>query len=104
MHTPDTTSTDLHPLTADQVRLMAMFKALGNPVRLQIMGYLAANPQCITGEIVAATPLAQATISQHLKVLRECGLVCGVTEGAAVCYCIDQDALAWFKAQVAGLF
>ena len=87
-------------LTADDVRLVKIMKALGNPTRVQIMRYLAANPQCITGDIVAFTPLAQATVSQHLKVLREAGLICGTVEGPAMCYCIDEDAVAWLKAQV----
>jgi len=87
-------------LTADDARLVKMMKALGNPTRVQIMRYLAANPQCITGDIVAFTPLAQATVSQHLKVLREAGLICGMVEGPAMCYCIDEEAIAWLKAQV----
>jgi ArsR family transcriptional regulator, arsenate/arsenite/antimonite-responsive transcriptional repressor len=91
-------------LTADEGRLMHMMKALGNPARMQIVRYLSENPACITGDIVEALPLAQATVSQHLKVLRDAGLICGTIEGPAVCYCLDRDNIAWLKEQVGGLF
>ena len=89
-------------LTADDEHLVKIMKALGNPIWMQIMRYLAANPQCITGDIVAFTPLAQATVSQHLKVLRAAGLICGTVEGPAMCYCIDEDTVNWFKDRVQG--
>ena len=56
---------------AEQEQLVAMFKALGNPIRFEIMKYLVTHPSCITGDIVKFLPIAQATVSQHLKVLRE---------------------------------
>ncbi len=87
-------------LTADEERLMQMMKALGNPARMQIVRYLSENPACITGDIVEALPLAQATVSQHLKVLRDAGLICGTIEGPAVCYCLDCDNIAWLKEKV----
>ena len=76
-------------LTENEARLAQMLKALGNPVRFRIMQYLAEHPVCITGEIVEFTTLAQSTVSQHLKVLREAGLIEGEIEGPATCYCID---------------
>ncbi|MDZ4765720.1 MAG: metalloregulator ArsR/SmtB family transcription factor [Chloroflexota bacterium] len=76
----------VYTLTADEFRLALMMKALGHPARMQIVRYLSANPQCITGDIVDVLPLAQATVSQHLKVLREAGLICGTLEGPATCY------------------
>jgi ArsR family transcriptional regulator len=91
-------------LTTDEERLMQMMKALGNPARMQIVRYLSENPQCITGDIVDALPLAQATVSQHLKVLRDAGVICGTIEGPATCYCLDRDNIAWFKEQAAQLF
>jgi len=94
----------LTQLTEDEAKLVLMMKALGNPVRMQIMRYLCDNPQCITGDIVASTPLAQATVSQHLKVLRDAGLVCGEVEGAAVNYCINEGAFAWLKSKLGDLF
>ncbi len=57
----------------EQERLVTMFKALGNPIRFEIMKFLVTHPGCITGDIVEFLPIAQATVSQHLKVLREAG-------------------------------
>jgi ArsR family transcriptional regulator, arsenate/arsenite/antimonite-responsive transcriptional repressor len=91
-------------LTSDEERLTQMMKALGHPARMQIVRYLSDNPQCITGDIVEALPLAQATVSQHLKVLRDAGLICGTIEGPATCYCLSNETIAWFKEQVAALF
>ena len=87
-------------LTSDQARLAGMLKALGNPVRFQIMQTLAERQTCITQEIVDATPLAQSTVSQHLKVLREAGLIRGEVEGPATCYCLDAAGLRWLKDQI----
>lgn len=94
----------VYALSADEQRLTAMMKALGHPARLQIVRYLSEHPQCITGDIVEVLPLAQATVSQHLKVLREAGLICGTIEGPATCYCLCAETIAWFKAQVGVLF
>ncbi len=87
-------------LTSDQVRLAGMLKALGNPIRFQIMQTLAEKKTCITNEIVDTTPLAQSTVSQHLKVLRQAGLIRGDIEGPATCYCIDTDGIRWLKEQI----
>jgi DNA-binding transcriptional ArsR family regulator len=87
-------------LTTEAERLARMLKALGNPVRFQIVQTLAERQTCITQEIVDSTPLAQSTISQHLKVLREAGLVCGETEGPATCYCLDPRGVRWLKEQI----
>ena len=81
-------------------RLILMLKALGNPVRFRIMEFLSSQQTCITGDIVSATPKAQSTISQHLKVLREAGLIEGSIDGPSVCYCVDQDNLRWFQEQI----
>jgi len=90
----------LHELTRDEIRLSQMLKALGNPVRFQIMQFLAQNPVCITGDIVAFTTLAQSTVSQHLKVLREAGLIEGEIEGPATCYCPSAEGIQFLKARV----
>lgn len=87
-------------LTNDKERLVRMLKALGNPMRFQIMEAVAGCPDCITQDIVLRTPLAQSTVSQHLKVLREAGLVCGTVEGPATCYCIDIANVRWLKEQI----
>lgn len=89
-------------LTQNELRLAKMLKALGNPVRFQIMQTLAARQTCMTHEIVATTPLAQSTVSQHLKVLREAGLIQGEVEGPATCYCIDPAGVRWLKEQIEG--
>jgi ArsR family transcriptional regulator len=87
-------------LNTDKKRLARMLKALGNPIRFEIVEFLAANQTCITNDIVKQLPLAQSTISQHLKVLREAGLIRGETEGPATCYCLDSDGVQWLKDQV----
>ncbi len=103
MNTEQTISTKTYNLTADEERLTKMMKALGHPARMQIMRYLSNNPQCFTGDIVQVLPLAQATVSQHLKVLRDAGLICGTIEGPATSYCLDDETVAWLKARVAAL-
>ncbi len=85
---------------ADQDRLVLMFKALGNPIRFEILKFLATHPGCITGDLVDYLPIAQATVSQHLKVLREAGWIGGITEGPARCYCLNADNVAWFREMV----
>jgi ArsR family transcriptional regulator, arsenate/arsenite/antimonite-responsive transcriptional repressor len=87
-------------MTQTELRLARMLKALGNPVRFRIVKFLAENPVCITGDIVDLTHLAQSTVSQHLKVLREAGLIQGEIEGPATCYCIDADGISFLKRQV----
>lgn len=94
---------DAYTLTDDELRLSQMMKALGHPARMQIVRYLMAHPQCITGDIVDILPLAQATVSQHLKVLREAGVIFGTIEGTSTCYCLCEETMAWFKAQVGDL-
>lgn len=90
----------LHELTRDEIRLAAMLKALGNPVRFRIMQHLAEKQMCITGDIVEFTTLAQSTVSQHLKVLREAGLIEGEVEGPATCYCISTEGVQFLKTQI----
>jgi len=90
----------IHDLNRDEIRLANMLKALGNPVRFSIMQHLAEKQMCITGDIVEFTTLAQSTVSQHLKVLREAGLIEGEIEGPATCYCISTEGLQFLKSQV----
>ena len=87
-------------LSPEKQRLSKMLKALGNPQRFQIVEFLAANQMCITNDIVRNTPLAQSTVSQHLKVLREAGLIRGEIEGPATCYCLDPEGFIWLKEQI----
>ncbi len=69
-------------------------KALGHPVRVRIVRLLLARDSCYCGELVDELPLAQATVSQHLKVLRDASLIQGEIEGPRVCYCVAPDRLA----------
>ena len=69
-------------------------KALGHPARLEILRVLAACGTCVCGEVVKVMPLSQATVSQHLKVLKEAGLICGRIDGKNSCYGLDPDGIA----------
>ncbi len=93
----------IRSLTTDEQRLASMLKALGNPVRFKILQILAEKQMCITGEIVEFTTLAQSTVSQHLKVLREAGLISGEIEGPATCYCVNTEGIRWLRAQMGAL-
>lgn len=94
------TEIQLSQLTTCDERLTRMLKALGNPVRFRIVQVLAEKQMCITGEIVELTTLAQSTVSQHLKVLRDSGLIKGEIDGPATCYCLDQEGIRWLKDKV----
>ena len=72
-------------------------KALGHPVRVRIFRILASRDVCICGDLVDALPIAQSTVSQHLKILKEAGLVQGEIDGPRVCYCIKGPALEKLK-------
>jgi DNA-binding transcriptional ArsR family regulator len=82
------------PFRPEDEHLAQQLKALGHPARLAIVDVLAARGTCVCGEIVQVMPLAQATVSQHLKVLKEAGLLCGTVDGPRSCYCLDHQALA----------
>lgn len=77
--------------TAEQNRIAIIAKALGHPARIAIIEYLLKVNTCICGDIVNELPLAQATVSQHLKELKNAGLIKGNIEGTAICYCIDEN-------------
>ena len=78
----------------DDERLALQLKALAHPARLKILDVLAARGTCVCGEIVDVLPLAQATVSQHLKILKDAGLLQGTIEGPRSCYCLDAAALS----------
>jgi DNA-binding transcriptional ArsR family regulator len=88
----------------EQEKLVKMFKALGNPIRFEVMKYLVTHPGCITGDIVEFLPIAQATVSQHLKVLREAGFIEGTVEGTATSYCLHEENILWFRTNVGEIF
>lgn len=81
----------------DRNEFSKICKALSHPVRIQIINHLKKIDQCVCGEIVSIFPLAQSTVSQHLKCLKESGLVKGEVEGPRTCYCLDHEILARFK-------
>lgn len=76
---------------------------LAHPARVKIVQLLVQRESCVCGEIVEEMPLAQSTVSQHLKILKESGLVQGEVDGPRVCYCIKKSALKTFKKLVAAL-
>jgi DNA-binding transcriptional ArsR family regulator len=79
--------------TEKQNEVAVMAKALGNPARVAILEYLLKVNECICSDIVNELPLAQPTVSQHLKELKNAGLIKGNIEGTAICYCIDEIAV-----------
>jgi DNA-binding transcriptional ArsR family regulator len=74
-----------------------LFKALGHPARLAILKYLAETKTCITGDIADELPLGRTTVNQHLKELKDVGLIQGTTEGAKTCYCLDPEKIKELK-------
>lgn len=90
--------------TKTQNEIAAMAKALAHPARIAILQFLAKQKSCVCGDIVEELPLAQSTVSQHLKELKSVGLIKGEIEGPAVCYCIDIKALTKIKSVFAELF
>jgi DNA-binding transcriptional ArsR family regulator len=90
--------------TEKQNRLALMLKALGHPARIAIIQELIKANACICGDLVEELGLAQATISQHLKELKNVGLIKGTIEGTSVCYCIDEKAWKQYKKELDGFF
>ena len=88
----------------EQAKFITMLKAIANPTRFEIVKFLVTHPGCITGDIVDHLPIAQATVSQHLKVLRDAGWIEGSVSGPAVNYCLDAASIAWFKTKVKLIF
>ena len=82
---------------AKENRLARYAKALGHPARIAILQFLAKKQSCMCGDIVDELPLSQSTVSQHLKELKEAGLIQGSIDGIKVCYCIDEKE--WKAAQ-----
>jgi ArsR family transcriptional regulator len=89
----------------EQDQLLKMCKALGNDIRFEILKFLLTHPGCITTDIVNFLPIAQATVSQHLKVLREAEWIkiCGM-KGPATHYCLNNERVTWFKEKVGDIF
>lgn len=79
--------------SVEQNELATLFKALSHPARIAIVDYLLKVDSCICGDIVNELPLAQPTISQHLKELKNANIIQGTIEGTAICYCINPDTM-----------
>lgn len=82
--------------TTKEISLAKYAKALSHPARIAILNLLLKKQSCICGDIVEELPLSQSTVSQHLKELKEAGLIKGDIDGVSVCYCIDERE--WKKA------
>ena len=79
-----------------QNSLANIAKALGHPARLAIVEFLLQQKECVCGDIVSELPLAQATVSQHLKELKTAGIIKGSIEGNSICYCLNEETIAEF--------
>ncbi len=102
---PEGDESDLGSVEGDEAdeELARLAKALGHPARVKIVRLLARRRECLCGEVVDELPLAQSTVSQHLKILKEAGLVRGTVDGPRVCYCLSEGVLRRAKVLVAAL-
>ncbi|MEO5500357.1 MAG: metalloregulator ArsR/SmtB family transcription factor [Ginsengibacter sp.] len=87
-------ATNTEHYTLKQNSIAVVLKALGHPARIAIIEYLVKAGKCICGDIVNEIPLAQPTISQHLKELKSAGIIKGTIEGNTVCYCLNEKTLS----------
>lgn len=90
--------------SAKQNKLATMMKALAHPARIAILQYLIKCDTCVCGQLVEQFGLAQPTISQHLKELKNAGLIKGTIEGATICYCIDNKTWDQYRKEFEGFF
>ena len=97
-------ATKTEHFTDKQNQIAILAKALGHPARIAIIEYLMKVDTCICGDIVDKLPLAQPTVSQHLKELKNAGLIKGSIEGNSICYCIDEKAMKKLQSYFAGIF
>ena len=96
---------DLRPVEGPgaDAELGLLAKAVGHPARVQILRLLLRRQTCVCGDIVDELPLAQSTVSQHLKVLKDVGLIRGEIDGPRVCYCVEPRTLRRLRALMGGL-
>ena len=90
--------------TDKQNKIATIMKALGHPARIAIIDFLLKTEKCICGDIVDELPLAQPTISQHLKELKNAELIKGNIEGNAICYCINEKTFIEFQKYLTNIF
>ncbi|NGP75534.1 winged helix-turn-helix transcriptional regulator [Balneolaceae bacterium YR4-1] len=89
--------TKAHKFNTTQKRTAELAKALGHPARIAIIEILTRRNSCICGDITDELPLAQSTVSQHLKALKKAGIIKGEIDGVRTCYCIDEQACQELK-------
>ncbi len=102
---PEADELDKRPLEGPEAdeELATLAKALAHTARIQILRLLVRRGTCICGEIVDELPLAQSTVSQHLKVMKDAGLIRGEVEGPRSCYCVEPRALRRLRMLISGL-
>lgn len=98
---PQKTGAAAVEIDADEVALLC--KALGHPARVQLLKYLSAYGACYFGSLADVLPLAASTISQHVSILKQAGLILGSSDEQRVCYCINPERLAQLKQLIGGL-
>lgn len=98
-----TPTTSKAPPSATDEELAALAWAVAHPARVRILKLLIDKKACVCGELVELMPLAQSTVSQHLKIMKEAGLVQGEVDGPKVCYCVDPAGLTRLKELVAAV-
>ena len=91
-------TTKTEEFTLKDIKIARYAKALGHPARIAILKLLIKKKSCICGDIVDELPLSQSTVSQHLKELKEAGIIKGDIEGKSICYCIDEKK--WSEAKI----
>jgi ArsR family transcriptional regulator, arsenate/arsenite/antimonite-responsive transcriptional repressor len=89
--------------TTDDTRAVLLLRALANPIRFRIVQLLAQRTECVTGDLVEELPVSQSSVSEHLAVLKEAGIVQGTVDGPYRCYCLEPGALRFLKELLAGL-
>ena len=90
--------------SSEAIELAQFAKAISHPARIQILEHLASKDACFCGDIVKEIPLSQSTVSQHLKALKEAGLIKGKVEAPSICYCIDANKIQKLNEQLKSLF
>jgi len=97
-------ATKTEEFTVKENKIAKYAKALAHPARIAILQLLIKKQACICGDIVEELPLSQSTVSQHLKELKEAGLIKGDIDGVKVCYCIDEKEWETAKAYLSSMF
>jgi len=87
-----------------QNKIASMAKAIGHPARIAILEHIISKGSCVCGDLVEELPLSQSTVSQHLKAMKEAGIIKGEIDGPYRCYCIDMDTCRALMGQLRSIF